>query len=395
VRVLDAIGHALTVAGSMTWQITWSLILGFTLSAVVQALVRREVVTRRLGNDRPSTLALAAGLGAASSSCSYAAVALARSLFRKGADFTAAMVFEIASTNLVVELGIILALLISWQFTLAEFIGGPIMIVLLAVAFRIFARGRLIEDARQQADRGVAGSMEGHAAMDMSIAADGSFWRRLFSREGYTAVSHIFVMEWAAVVRDIAAGLLIAGAVAAWVPETFWRHLFLTGDPLAARLWGPVIGPVISVLSFVCSIGNVPLAGVLWNGGISFGGVVAFIFADLIILPILVIYRKYYGTRMMLVLLGTFYVTMVIAGYIVEFLFGGLGLIPAERAARVAEEGIRWNYTTVLNIVFLLLAAALLVRFFRSGGRSMLKMMGGSPDASEHAHSRGPVGQHH
>jgi uncharacterized membrane protein YraQ (UPF0718 family) len=395
VRVLDAIGHALTVAGSMTWQITWSLILGFTLSAVVQALVRREVVTRRLGNDRPSTLALAAGLGAASSSCSYAAVALARSLFRKGADFTAAMVFEIASTNLVVELGIILALLISWQFTLAEFIGGPIMIVLLAVAFRIFARGRLIEDARQQADRGVAGSMEGHAAMDMSIAAGGSFWRRLLSREGYTAVSHIFVMEWAAVLRDIAAGLLIAGAVGAWVPETFWRHLFLTGDPLAARLWGPVIGPVISVLSFVCSIGNVPLAGVLWNGGISFGGVVAFIFADLIILPILVIYRKYYGTRMMLVLLGTFYVTMVIAGYIVEFLFGGLGLIPAERAARVAEEGIRWNYTTVLNIVFLLLAAALLVRFFRSGGRSMLKMMGGSPDAGEHAHSRGPVGQQH
>jgi hypothetical protein len=379
----------------MTWEITWSLILGFTLSAVVQALVRREVVTRRLGNDRPSTLALAAGLGAASSSCSYAAVALARSLFRKGADFTAAMVFEIASTNLVVELGIILALLISWQFTLAEFIGGPIMIVLLAVAFRIFARGRLIEAARAQADRGVAGSMEGHAAMDMSIAAGGSFWRRLLSRDGYTSVSHIFVMEWAAVVRDIAAGLLIAGAVGAWVPETFWRHLFLTSDPLAARLWGPVIGPVISMLSFVCSIGNVPLAGVLWNGGISFGGVVAFMFADLIIIPILVIYRKYYGTRMMLVLLGTFYATMVIAGYIVEFLFGGLGLIPAQRAARVAEEGIRWNYTTVLNIVFLLLAAALLVRFFRSGGRSMLKMMGGGPDASEHSHSCGPVGQHH
>jgi hypothetical protein len=395
VRVLDAIGHALTVAGSMTWEITWSLILGFTLSAVVQALVRREVVTRRLGNDRPSTLALAAGLGAASSSCSYAAVALARSLFRKGADFTAAMVFEIASTNLVVELGIILALLISWQFTLAEFIGGPIMIVLLAVAFRIFARGRLIEAARAQADRGVAGSMEGHAAMDMSIAAGGSFWRRLLSRDGYTSVSHIFVMEWAAVVRDIAAGLLIAGAVGAWVPETFWRHLFLTSDPLAARLWGPVIGPVISMLSFVCSIGNVPLAGVLWNGGISFGGVVAFMFADLIIIPILIIYRKYYGTRMMLVLLGTFYATMVIAGYIVEFLFGGLGLIPAQRAARVAEEGIQWNYTTVLNIVFLLLAAALLVRFFRSGGRSMLKMMGGSPDASEHSHSCGPVGQHH
>jgi hypothetical protein len=149
------------------------------------------------------------------------------------------------------------------------------------------------------------------------------------------------------------------------------------------------------MLSFVCSIGNVPLAGVLWNGGISFGGVVAFIFADLIIIPILVIYRKYYGTRMMLVLLGIFYATMVIAGYIVEFLFGGLGLIPADRAARVAEEGIRWNYTTVLNIIFLLLAAALLVRFFRSGGAQMLKMMDGSPDADEHAHQHGTMTHHH
>jgi hypothetical protein len=186
-------------------------------------------------------------------------------------------------------------------------------------------------------------------------------------------------MEWAAVIRDIVVGLLIAGAVGAWVPDAFWQHLFLTGHPLASRLWGPVIGPVISLLSFVCSIGNVPLAAVLWNGGISFGGVVSFIFADLIIIPILVIYRKYYGTKMMLVLLGIFYVTMVAAGFIVEFLFGGLGLIPAERAAKVTEAGIVWNYTTVLNIIFLLLAAALVVRFFRSGGAPMLKMMGGGP----------------
>jgi len=321
-RAFDAIGHALAVAGSMTWQITWSLILGFTLSAVVQAVVRRQTIARLLGNDRPKALALATGLGAASSSCSYAAVALARALFRRGASFTAAMTFEIASTNLVIELGIIMALLLSWQFTLAEFVGGPIMIVLVAVAFRLFVRRRLIDAAREQADRGLAGSMEGHAAM--------------------------------------------------------------------AKIWGPLIGPVISVLSFVCSIGNVPLAAVLWNGGISFGGVIAFIFADLIIIPILVIYRKYYGTKMMLTILGIFYATMVLAGYAVEFLFGGLGLIPDERAANVTETGIQWNYTTILNIIFLLLAAALLVRFFRSGGRQMLAMMGGSPDASEqyagHAH---------
>ena len=383
-RVLDALGHALGLAGSMTWEVTWSLILGFTLSGIVQAVVRREAVVRLLGDDRPRTLAVASGLGAASSSCSYAAVALARALFRRGASFTAAMVFEIASTNLVIELGIILALLISWQFTLAEFIGGPIMIVLLAVAFRLFVRQRLIEAARLQADRGLAGSMEGHAAMDMSIQAGGSLWRRLFSREGYTSVSHIFVMEWAAVIRDVIAGLLIAGAVGAWVPDSFWRHLFLTGSPLGARLWGPLIGPVISLLSFVCSIGNVPLAAVLWNGGISFGGVVAFIFADLIIIPILIIYRKYYGTRMMLTLLGIFYATMVAAGYIVEFGFGALGLIPATRTARVIQAGITWNYTTILNIIFLLVAAALLIRFFRSGGGPMLKMMNDAPGGHEH-----------
>ena len=387
-RALDALGHALATAGSMTWQITWSLILGFTLSAVVQAVVRRDTVTRLLGDDKPKALALATGLGAASSSCSYAAVALARALFRRGANFTAAMAFEIASTNLVIELGIILALLISWQFTLAEFVGGPIMIILMAVAFRLFVRARLIDAARQQADKGLAGSMEGHAAMDMSISGGGGFWHRLASRDGYTSVSHIFVMEWAAVIRDIVLGLLIAGAVAAWVPDSFWQHLFLTGHPLAAKVWGPIIGPVISMLSFVCSIGNVPLAAVLWNGGISFGGVVAFIFADLIIIPILVIYRKYYGTAMMLTLLGIFYATMVAGGYIIEFLFGGLGLIPAERTAKVADTGIQWNYTTVLNIIFLLLAAALLVRFFRSGGGPMLKMMGGSPDSQDRQHAR-------
>jgi uncharacterized membrane protein YraQ (UPF0718 family) len=271
-QVLDALGHALAVAGSMAWQITWSLILGFTLSGVVQAVIRRQTIVRLLGDDRPKTLAVAAGLGAASSSCSYAAVALARALVRRGADFTAAMAFEIASTNLVIELGIIMAVLLGWQFTLAEFTGWPIMIVLVAVGFRLFVRKRLIAAARQQAGKGVAGSMEGHAAMDMSVASGGSWWRPLFSRDGYTAVSHIFVMEWAAVIRDVAIGLLIAGAVGAWVPNSFWQHLFLTSDPLAAKLWGPLIGPVISVLSFVCSIGNVPLAAVLWNGGSASAG---------------------------------------------------------------------------------------------------------------------------
>ncbi|MGA7418487.1 MAG: permease [Acidimicrobiales bacterium] len=378
-RVLDAIGHALSVTGAMTWQIAWSLILGFTLSAIVQALVHKRTVERLLGSAAPKALASATVLGVASSSCSYAAVALARGLFRKGADFTAAVVFEIASTNLVVELGIIMALLLGWQFTAAEFVGGPIMIVLIAVIFRLALRQRLVADARVQADRGLAGSMEGHAAMDMSIRATGSLWRRLSSGEGRTAVSHVFVMEWAAVVRDIVIGLLLAGALAAWVPDSFWRHLFFSGHPVLSKVWGPLIGPVISIVAFVCSIGNVPLAAVLWNGGISFGGVISFIFADLIILPILVIYRKYYGTRMMVFILASFYVTMVLAGYAVELIFGGAGIVPTTRNASVLTASVSWNYTTYLNIVFITLGIALVWRFFRTGGFMMLKMMGGAP----------------
>jgi uncharacterized membrane protein YraQ (UPF0718 family) len=377
--------HALGIAGSMTWQVTWSLVLGFTLSAVIEALVRKSTIARLLPDDRPKSLATATALGAASSSCSYAAVALARSLVRKGANFTSAMAFQFASTNLVIELGLILALLLGWQFTAAEFVGGPLMIATLALLFRRLLSRRLVEHAREQADKAVAGSMEGHAAMDMSISTNGSFWRRLASRDGITAVSHNFVMEWAAVLRDIAIGLLIAGAAAAWIPDDFWQHLFFTDHPLTAKIWGPIIGPLVAVAAFVCSIGNVPLAAVLWNGGISFGGVVSFIFADLIILPILVIYAKYYGHRMAWVLTGSFYLTMVAAGYVVELLFGGLHLIPTgPRHAKVGETGISWNYTTWLNIVFLALAALLVWRFFRTGGRAMLSMMGGGPDDMEH-----------
>lgn len=374
-----AILHALSITGSMTWEITWALILGFGLSAVVQAVVRRSTVVSLLGDDRPRTLAVAAGLGAASSSCSYAAVALARSLFRKGADFTAATAFAIASTNLVVELGVILALLMGWQFTAAEFTGGPVMIVAVALLFRLLLTPELLRAARAQAERGVAGSMEGHAAMDMSVQREGSFARRLGSAEGFTSVSHVFVMEWAAILRDLVIGLLIAGAIAAWVPDSFWQTFFITGHPTAAKVWGPLVGPLVAVASFVCSIGNVPLAVVLWKGGISFGGVIAFIFADLVILPILNIYRRYYGTRTALVLLLGLYAAAVVAGYAVELVFGGLGWIPDQSDAVVPADGVRWNYTTWLNIVFLLAGGALLLRFLRTGGASMLRMMGGSP----------------
>ena len=380
--IVDAVWHALSISFAMTWEILWALILGFTLSAVVQAVVSKAQMGRLLPDDSPRSLAMATLLGAASSSCSYAAVALARSLVQKGANFSAAMTFEIASTNLVIELGIILVILMGWQFAAAEFVGGAVMIVLLGLLFRVFLRQQRVEAARAQADKGLRGYMEGHAAMDMSVS-EGTLARNIFSAKGFTAISHLFVMDWASVIRDIVLGLLIAGALAAWVPESFWKVFFLSDQPQLAYIWGPIVGPVVSVVSFVCSIGNVPLAAVLWNNGISFGGVISFIFADLIILPILSIKRRYYGRWMTVFIFGSFYVTMAAAGLIVELLFSALGLIPHERNALVAEPSLSLNYTTVLNIAFLLVAGGLLIRAWRTGGFAMLAMMDGK---MEHAH---------
>jgi len=388
---MSSLAEALSFAFAMTWEILWALVIGFALSAAVQAVVSKDEMTRLLPDDSPRSLVIACGLGAASSSCSYAAVALARSIFRRGANFTAAMAFEFASTNLVIELGILLAVLLGWQFTLAEFVGGPIMIAIMALLFKLFLKPEMVDVARRQADRGLVGAMEGHAEMDMSVT-EGSLLARITSARGFTAISHYYVMDWASIWKDIAAGLLIAGALAAWVPESFWQSFFLVDHPTLAKIWGPLIGPVVAMLSFVCSIGNVPLAAVLWNGGISFGGVAAFIFADLIVLPILNIYGKYYGRRMSLFLLGIFYVSMVAAGLIVEVLFQALGLVPDERNARVVEASVTWNVTTFLNIVFLALSAVLVARFLRTGGPRMLRMMnapgGGHEDHPPADHDR-------
>jgi uncharacterized membrane protein YraQ (UPF0718 family) len=240
--------------------------------------------------------------------------------------------------------------------------------------FRTFLSPRLLREAKEQADRGITGRMEGMAEMDMAVSG-GSLWQRITSNEGLTAISHSFVMDWASVWMDIVGGLLIAGALAAWVPHEFWQGFFLADHPLLAKLWGPLIGPLVAVVSFVCSVGNIPLAAVLWNNGISFGGVIAFIFADLIVLPILDIYRKYYGLRMTGFILATFYVSMAVAAFIVEVAFGAVGLIPEERNAQVVEASVTWNYTTWLNISFLLLAALLVRRFMVTGGPEMLRMM--------------------
>jgi hypothetical protein len=373
--MMNAVLKALGMAFAMGWQILWPLILGFALSAVVQAVVSHREMARLLPDDRSRSIATALALGAASSSCSYAAVALARSLFRKGANFTAAMAFEMASTNLVLELGIIMLAFLGWRLTLAELVGAPIMVGLLIVLFRWFLNSELVEQAKVQADRGIKGRMEGHAEMDMSVTEGGSLLQRLTSERGLTAISHYFVIDWASVWMDIVGGLLIAGALAAWVPAEFWQSFFLVDHPLVAKLWGPIVGPLVAVISFVCSVGNIPLAAVLWNGGISFGGVIAFIFADLIVLPILNIYRKYYGLKMAALLFVTFYAAMAGAALIVELIFGVVGLIPVQRNARVVEASIAWDYTTWLNIAFLILAAWLVWRFLKTGGPAMLRMM--------------------
>ena len=377
--VLQAIGQALQMAFFMFWEVLWPLTLGFLISATVQSVVSKQAVVKMLGRPDLRGITFATLAGAVSSSCSYAAVAVARGLFRKGADFGNAIIFEFASTNLVFELGLVLLVLLGWQFVAAEFAGGLLMIAILAVAFKYTLRARLVEAARVQAEKGLVGRMEGHGEMDMSIT-DGPFLRRLLSPRAFTAISHYFYMDLASLWQDMLIGFLISGALAAWVPNSFWQALFLTNQPALGAVWGPIIGPVIAALTFVCSVGNIPLAVVLWNGGISFGGVVSFVFGDLIIIPILNIYRKYYGGRMSLYLLGVSYVAMVLAGLIIEAVFQVLGLVPAHHFIAVFQTQPAWNYTTFLDFAALAVAAILGWRFLRTGGPDMLRAMEASPE---------------
>jgi uncharacterized membrane protein YraQ (UPF0718 family) len=391
VFVVEQVGRALLISFSMLWEVLWPLAFGFLLSAIVQTVISRQAVAGALGRFDLRGVALASGLGAASSSCSYAAVAVARALFRKGAHFANAIIFEFASTNLVFELGLVLLVLLGWQFLSAELAGGLLMIAILAVIFKYTLRARMVDAARQQAEKGLVGRMEGHAEMDMSVT-EGPFLRRLFTPKAFTAIAHYFYMDLASLWQDLVLGFLIAGALAAWVPVSFWQAFFLTDHPALAQFWGPVIGPVIAMLSFVCSVGNVPLAAVLWNGGISFGGVISFIFADLIILPIVNIHRKYYGGRMSLYLLGVSYVAMALGGFLVQLVFQALGIVPQHFRVTVFESHPSWNYTTFLDIVFLLLMLVLGWRFLTTGGRDMLRMMSAPPQRPA---TEGRHGHHH
>jgi hypothetical protein len=372
---LHAVLQALQISFYMFWEVLWPLAFGFLLSAVVQVLVPKQAVARVLGRRDGRGFAFAMLFGAASSSCSYAAVALARTLFRKGADFVNAIIFEFASTNLVFELGLILLILLGWQFVAAEFAGGLLMAVILWILFKLTLGQRLVAAASSQAEKGIVGSnMEGHGEMDMSITK-GPFVGRLLSPRAFTNISHYFFMDVYSVYIDIGVGFLVAGALAAWVPNGFWHVFFFTSNPTVNAFWGPLVGPLLSMFSFVCSVGNVPLAAVLWNGGMSFGGVISFIFADLIILPILNIYRKYYGGRMSLYLLAVSYTAMALAGFLIGLAFNLTGLTPAHFSVSAFQAPPAWNYTSFLDIGFIVLIALMLWRFLTTGGPMMLRAM--------------------
>ena len=354
---LGDVGASLREGFFMFWETLWPLILGFALSGAVQAFVSREQMQRVMGDHQPGSVARAGGLGMVSSSCSYAATAMAKSLFQKGADFTTAMIFMFASTNLVLELGIVLVVLLGWQFAAAEFVGGAIMIVLLALTGGIVIGRRRAEQARAR----VAGGAGGHDHQAMSGVSEERQaelehepWSvKLRSRAAWSDAASYTMADLTILRRELVLGYVIAGFLTVLVPTSVWNDVFAHGHGFWTSVENVIVGPFIAIISFVCSIGNVPLAAALWHGGISFGGVIAFIFADLITFPLLLIYRKYYGGRLTLRLLMWFWVVMALAGLIVEGLFSVAGLIPTDRGRAVVETSFHWNYTTFLNLIFL------------------------------------------
>jgi hypothetical protein len=361
-NVLDKLGEGLTNSFLMAYQVWWALVLGFAISAIVQAWVPRESIERSLAGDGVGPIARATGLGAASSSCSYAAIAIAKSLFQKGASAASALAFQFASTNLVWELGLVLWILLGWQFTLGEYLGGIVMIVLMSVALRWFVSREAEERAREHARQADSGHQHHSAGEQMG------FRERLRSASSWSDVAHNFRGDWQMLWKEISVGFLLAGFIAL-LGDDFFNALFVTdAPPLLRTIENVLVGPLIAVLSFVCSIGNVPLAAVLWSGGISFAGVMAFIFADLIVLPIIAIYRKYYGTAFALRITALMFVTMVTAALVVDGLFTVIGIVPEDRPTTEDIFGsIELNYTLVLNLIAVGVFAILMYMTIRRG----------------------------
>jgi uncharacterized membrane protein YraQ (UPF0718 family)/YHS domain-containing protein len=365
VDVVGNAGSGLREGFFMFWETLWALVLGFGLSGAVQAFVPKEQMERVMGDHGPRAVTRASFLGMVSSSCSYAATAMAKSLFQKGADFITATVFMFASTNLVIELGVVLLILMGWQFTAAEFIGGPIMIALLAVTGGFFLQRRLTDRARESLVAGAAHDGHDHHAMtgvseERQAELERKPWREKLTSKAAWADASTYAMADIRMLRvELLIGYVVAGFLAVLVSPHVWNDIFWRHHGALTSIENVIVGPLIAIASFVCSIGNVPLAAALWKGGISFGGVISFIFADLITLPLLLIYRKYYGTRLALRLLVQFWLVMSVAGLIVEGGFAVLHLVPAHRAGAIVSTGFRWNYTSILDIGAIVVFAAM------------------------------------
>jgi uncharacterized membrane protein YraQ (UPF0718 family) len=360
--VLAKIGDGLWNSFLMAWEVWWALVLGFAISAIVQAWVPRHRIERSMAGGGLAPIARATGLGAASSSCSYAAIAIAKSLFQKGASAASALAFQFASTNLVWELGLVLWVLIGWQFALGEYVGGIVMIALMAILLRAFVPRREEERARVHARHAAAGHQHPSAGSSLPLR------ERVASAEAWSDVAHNFRADWQMLWKEITLGFLLAGFIAL-LGDDFFNDLFLTGESgFVPTLWNAIAGPLIAVFSFVCSIGNVPLAAVLWSGGISFAGVMAFIFADLIVLPIVIAYRKYYGWSFALRITALMFVTMVAAALAVDGLFSLLGIVPTDRPTTEDVFGsVEVDYKLVLNAVAAVVFAALIGLTMRRG----------------------------
>jgi uncharacterized protein len=347
-------------AAAMLWETFWALVLGFSLSAAMQVFVSKEQMTRSFGRAGLREVALATGLGAASSSCSYAAVAAAKTAFKKGAALVPVLAFMFASTNLVFELGAVLWLLMGWLFVFAEVIGAFVLIGVMWLIVRFTLPKSLEAEARRHVESAEeSASCHGEHEQERGEGK----WRR---------VASAFVMDVSMLWKELLGGFLIAGFLSALVPEGWWQTLFLTGGPAWLRLIeNAILGPVIAIASFVCSIGNIPLASILWSSGISFGGVISFIYADLIVIPLIVIYGKYYGLKAATYIVVVLFASMVFAGIIVDLLFSALHLIPsgARPPSPVSHAMITWNYTSWLDLAALFIGGFFLFLYLR-GRRS-------------------------
>ena len=398
--VVDGVLESLRIGFGFLWTAAWAIIMGITITSLVQVYVSKEQMAKVLGEGDVSGLTKATVFGAASSGCSFGAVAIGKGLFKKGAHAVNFLAFMFASTNLIVELGLMILILLGWEFLLAELLGGVILIAVMALIVHLTLPENLFESVREELIQreheqgtmedptcGMEGKDEYSLVTDggetvkfcsegcletyrQEMSSSGGWRDELLSWGGWYKVGNQYRKEWSMIWKDVIAGFLISGFVIVFVPQWVWNTLFIQGDGLLVTAENAVMGVAIAVLSFVGSIGNVPFAVALWGGGVGFAGVIAFVYADLITIPVLNVYRKYYGWKVMLYILGVFFVTMAFSGFLMEVLFNALGIVPNLTGGNTPNEKayFKLNYTFYLNLIAFALTGFLLYVYRRGLG---------------------------